>query len=415
MDRTMQKAISISMAILMFSGCSPSEDIPPAMILSETRGDTLIVTNDGALAANTVFTLEYARAIGDPDDDPSRTFIQPHYASVDGDGNVHVLDRDETGPGYATRVVVFRANGRHLKTWGSEGRGPTDLGMNISINALPSGDVAIGGFHLTRVFDSDGRLQREWRTLATQSEGGWIPRGGPREVYYLEEDNITYIRTWRNPEPGSPRCSYAIALLQPGGALILEFATLEIEHAYFREGGFGMVMPWLPELVGTATQDGSVYWGETNKPEYNRYDVGTERFMRVILGLEPIPLTQSEIDETVRRKAALPGGRTSEDWFEWARGLPYPDFKPFYDSINVDVAGNVWLRESLGGWTEVPRFLEPRQFVQYHVINPEGIYLGRAMAPAVIIHISDSHVFSMEKEEKYGARQIVTYRLIPNN
>lgn len=402
--------------IVLFSvSCGKADDIQPVTSVV-TEGDTLFVANSGPLRPVPVFSLTHELTIGDPDGDPEKNFIQLRGVTVDDEGTIFLLDNDTGGLGGSTRVMVYDNKGKFIRSWGSPGEGPTDLGNTVSISAQPGGTVVIGGFSLTRVFTSRGRLLKTWRTLSTDSDSGWVPSGRPRIVRYLEEFDLSFVLAQRSGRSGGGLLSYSAALIRPGGKLVTVLDNLEIVGA-FQSGGtargdnYGALMSWLPELVGTVGNRGQIYWGTTDIMGYDSLDLRTGMYQRVTMDIPGQPLTSAEIDESVERRSRGPGGKADPSFYRWMRGLKYPATKPHYGAIHVDDTGRVWLMENLGGNTEHSRFMDEGILVTYYIFSPEGTYLGTAEAPLNIIQITETSLYSIERESEFRYRRIHRYRI----
>lgn len=128
------------------------------------------------------WTLEEEFRLGGADDGPD-TFssVNHHTVGSDAAGNLYVLDHR------SHRVVVFAPDGTHIRSMGSEGEGPGELGFPLSL--------AVGTEGTSRVFDlGKGGL------VSFDREGEILPRV-PLAV---------------NTEPGMAR---AFALTREGYAL----------------------------------------------------------------------------------------------------------------------------------------------------------------------------------------------------
>lgn len=399
----------------LFLSCGQADEIQP-VISSKVVGDTLIVTNAGSKSTTPVLNVSHDMIIGDPTGNPARNFIHLYDATVAEDGSIYLLDRESSGPGGATRVMVYNQNGKFLRSWGSPGEGPTDLGRAISITTLPNGNIAIGGYTLTRVFTPRGDLVTSWRSFSADQDSGWTPSGTPHVIRYLEAFDLSFVLTRRSAGPNGGRVSFSTAILKPGGELFKLLGNLDIDDAYRRGGTakgdrYGALISWLPALVGTATQDGNIYWGTTESMRYNRLDLNTGRYQQVTADIPGQPLKSSEIDESVQRLARGPGGEVDPSYYRWMRGLKFPDTKPCFGAIHVDETGRVWLMENLGGFVEWRRYNKEGTLVTYHIFSPEGTYLGVAEAPLDIIHITETDLYSLERENEFGFRRIHRYRI----
>jgi len=114
---------------------------------------------------------------------PGHPFNRPTKAIVAPLGEILVSD------GYGQhRVHKFDAQGRLLKSWGSEGSGPGQFRLPHSISVDPFGRILVPDRenHRIEIFDPDGNYLAEW------SNARWPGLHWPNEAY-VHDDGLVYL------------------------------------------------------------------------------------------------------------------------------------------------------------------------------------------------------------------------------
>lgn len=137
---------------------------------------------DRALAAD----FEEVYRIGSLEGEEWETFGDIAGVAFDGDGNLHVLDRQ------ASRVTVVGPDGGFLREVGGPGEGPGELRMAAAFTVMRDGRVVIAdlGHRAYQIFGADGSFQRmvsmgdgsviRIGDLAPHPDGASVVSGGGR-------------------------------------------------------------------------------------------------------------------------------------------------------------------------------------------------------------------------------------------
>ena len=127
-------------------------------------------------------------------------FNRPTQAVVALDGTIFVADGH--GPGSNARIVKIAPDGKWLKTWGKEGKGPGEFDVPHGVALDSQGRVFVADRSNSRlqIFDQDGKFLAEWKQF-----------GRPSAVFIDKNDTIyvadsqTEDKEHCTPDPGCRR------------------------------------------------------------------------------------------------------------------------------------------------------------------------------------------------------------------
>jgi len=129
--------------------------VPPAAAQKiETRDGVRIVHNRGAWGETPEITLEKVRTLGDIEAvDDTVTFYMPQDITLDGDGNLYVLDTGNH------RIQKFSPGGEYLATLGRNGQGPGEFNYPCSLDTDGGNGFIVLSPYSNRIqfLDRDGR------------------------------------------------------------------------------------------------------------------------------------------------------------------------------------------------------------------------------------------------------------------
>ncbi|HEX5320640.1 MAG TPA: peptidyl-alpha-hydroxyglycine alpha-amidating lyase family protein [Stellaceae bacterium] len=127
-------------------------------------------------------------------------FNRPTSVAVAPDGTIFVADGH--GPGSNARVVKLSPDGKVLKTWGKEGKGPGEFDVPHGIALDSQGRVFVADRSNSRIqiFDQDGKFIAQWTQFGRPS-AVFIDKN---DVLYVA-DSQTEDKTGCTPDPGCRR------------------------------------------------------------------------------------------------------------------------------------------------------------------------------------------------------------------
>lgn len=146
-----------TVAIASLSAACTAAPAAPPVVRSDSAG-VEIVRNTGEDSA-LEWSFEPVVRLGGADEGPQSFYrLSPSAIGVDRRGNLHVLDAA------SHRVVVFSADGQHLRTLGGKGSGPGELEWPATL------DVSAGGTVSVRDISKPGLVQWDSAGTALTSE-----------------------------------------------------------------------------------------------------------------------------------------------------------------------------------------------------------------------------------------------------
>jgi len=341
-----------------------------------------------------------ALRIGVLDGRPEETFSGVFHGTVLADGRIIVAN---TNP---IEARVFDSMGRHLVSFGREGRGPAEFIGRISQVTLAEPDT-VGlrngrlGVHL---FLADGSFLRTVPGSIQSGVYDWLGHGR----FLLR----TAIRTAEPPEVGvihlADRYSIWSAETQREDTLGV-FSGID----QYRNGEAGTIPTVIPygRRTFTAFGAGRVYvaYNAAYSIQVFSVDGSLERVIRK--RYRPLAVSAEDRDAGVRRalqgplfRAPLPD-QILAGLERQVREAPIPDTHPAFEELVVDRVGFLWVRSpSPTGAAQV----------RWDVFSPEGILTATVAVPAVwrVLEIGEDYLLAVSRDdyeveyvEMYGIRR----------
>lgn len=270
---------------------------------------------------------------------------------TDSDGRIWILERA------AREIRIFGPDGSHVRSVGRRGGGPGEFNDPIGMgwgrdDELWVVDPGNGRFS---VFDREGNFLRSHpRRIGGYMlpwPGGFGPEG---EVF----DRI-FIPPGGALVRFSPDLTAAdtFALPPPPDRDVFELTT---------EGGrMSAVVPFSPGLVTVLDPGGYLWLGVTDRSRLARTTLEGDTLLVTEWPVERAPVTAQDREEVLE---AL-------EWFTGQGGTVdprrIPSLKPAFTQVLLADDGHVWVTP--GGWMT-------RGWDRFHVIDPDGRWLGEARA-----------------------------------
>lgn len=335
--------------------------------------------------------------LGGADEGPQSFYaLSRSLVAADGEGRIYVLDES------AHRVVVFDAQGEHVRTLGREGGGPGELEMPVAV-AAAEGVVGVWDYGKSGVvrFGPDGEPLPTLtsnafyggRGLALRPTGAVFTTTDMRDPATLREALVVLDTTvagpegWRHirpvssiPMPDAPPHRFEAC------AIAFRLPPLFYPDVEWAQGPRGRL--FVNDQAGWVVD---VYRETAHVASYRR-------------ALEPRPATRALAERSLGEgmTVSVSGGppcTIPPDEVLDARG--YADRVPFMESIVVDPEGRVWVeRAAIGD--------EP---ARVDILAPDGAYLGTLLDPPIpLAFLPDGDVLARETDALEVDR-LVVYRV----
>jgi sugar lactone lactonase YvrE len=177
--------------------------------------------------------------------DDETHFNSPSDVTVAENGDIFVAD----GHGEKTnaRIVKFSKDGKFIKAWGKEGKGPGefDVPHGIALDSAGRLFVADRANNRIQIFDQDGKFLAEWKQF-----------GRPSGVY-IDKNDVIYVADSQSSDKLNPGFKQGIRIGNAKDGKVNAFIE-ETKSLGALEG------------VG-ADDDGNVYAGYTNAQNLQRF------------------------------------------------------------------------------------------------------------------------------------------------
>ncbi len=397
----------LSGALLLLTVCctGTSSSSRHSFRISEEDGVRIAVTRGGPRYQEPLFRFEVELTLQEDPDRPESMLFRPGTIQRGDDGCFYVLD------GGDCRIVVFDTDGRYLRSFGRKGDGPGEF---RSLNLLRfTGDVmTIFDFSLRRTtcIRTDGTLLDTYRAPGAGSPSGSVER--------LDDGGfVLFPMADYEDEPDDPVIDYSaerIVVTAAAGDTLCDLQTPFVPWGYeYRTGSSSgahrMEFVGSPELFFVPGR--GILMSTGVEPELSWFNTSGEVIERIVLDLEPEPVTAQE-REQIRLRAQEDYERSREQRPDHAKAvldaLQIPEVKAFWEGVIVDDAGFYWLR--------VPELYsadQPWPGSLFLVLSPEGEYLGHTRRPIGYGTFRNGRFMGIVSDEETGAAVPTIYRIVP--
>ena len=376
---------------------------PDRPAVRDSAGIEIVINNSPAWGRGQEWQVENNPIldIGTMEGDPNHELHRVVDAARLSNGNVVVAN---SGTG---ELRFFDESGRFLFSGGGSGNGPGEFVNLWWIQLINDDTVVASDWRAMRIsyFDTTGRYL-DSRSLGPFAEAGEMPTAKA----FFPDGTLLLTTEERRPTTealtGVSRESDIYLKLDFDGFSIDTVGTLPGSQYFTRQWGRGTISR-LPLAFGRYSQlvvsgDG-FYFGASDTYEICYYSVeGTPlRIIRLInqnkrVTREEIASYQATLVEGWGSDKSMAETITEE--------MPYPEEKPAYGTIRVDVRGNLWVEDYVLG-KDLPG--------NWKVFSPEGTYLGSVVIPArfTVFEIGDSYVLGKWQDE-FDVEHVRMYRIL---
>lgn len=355
---------------------------------------TIRVRNGGTPAwrDGTAWRLVEDLRLGSVDTEGPELFAQVAAILTDERGRIYVLD-------YPTQEIrVFSAEGEFIRRIGGEGDGPGELVGVAGLDWGPDGNLWVWGSRQYYVLDPEGREiarhPRMVRGVIYSWQGGFDTRGRyidfglDREILDRQMDGNRLVVTL-----SGLTTFYPVVFTPPGqfdSLPVIDFHAQVTEDGGLMRGGRSM----------EATLDGDDIWFiHTDDYTVYRRSLDGDTLLVFTLPATPVPVPQSEVDETIASIREAGGTPPGHEEFVMER--------PVVTKVVTDRGGLVYVfpQEPGVGTGEA-----------VDVFEKSGRYLGRMDFAAPVLvdrpapYVTRDHMYVVENDE-VGVPFVVRYRI----
>jgi len=333
------------------------------------NGVTVAETTGGPKYSDPLFHYEPILTLREDPAKPDSYLFNPGRFSMDADGLIYVTDRGNQ------RIAVFNGDGAYIRSFGRKGEGPGEF-LSMSLLYIHNDIINLYDYRNRRatLFRTDGTLL----DVITP----WDPYRYTWDIYQTPEGPRVYIVSAEDLREGGYDWNGLEAfIIGADGEEIATIATPRVANYYAVDfaGGYGSfrieyagspVMQYYPNrgILVTSGEEPALYW----------YDSTGSLTAIIRIQIEPEPVTDEE-RRIIQQRFNEHNEMTSERNPDMARAernvFKIRDYKAFWNDAYVDDAGYVWLQ-----LTEM-RAVEEYGGPAFHVLSPDGEYLGNTRSP----------------------------------
>ena len=393
---------------LLLLACSGDRGSAPShsfQVYTE-NGVTIAETTGGPRYEGELFRYEKLLELKEDTTSDESMFYRPWSILEGDDGRFYLND------GGHKRIMVYDPEGNYLFGFGGGGQGPGEFERPLLLS-VENGRICVYDTRLFRVswFNMEGVLEE---TIRLPDE-----MGRPSALYPGPDRSFIGIRSTRSRGDNfTYEQASAIASTLEGDTLAF-CQTEKIQvgvQTTVDQGGrplpTGGPIYFSPNTRGLYHPAHGIVMTTGEEPELRCYDL-TGQLTRIIrVDLEPEPVTQEDrakILEESDRAIAENEGMALALHTALRKVITFRDHKAFWEWIDVDAEGYLWLR--------IPEWyydLEEQGIgARFHVISPEGEYLGTSRQPTFMGDMSNGKLFLIVSDPETAEEIPTIYRIIP--
>ena len=419
-------------ALLAPAACRETGASAGTSVVRDSAGVAIVESREAAWrqGEELVLSAEPLLAIGEEGGAPEHEFGDIADATRLSDGRLAVFDR------MAGELRVFGADGKLVLRTGGKGSGPGEYQFVMWMHRLPGDSLMLMDVMAQRltVLARDGTVGRSVN-LAQAAPPPREVEGGDRQARVRMlgmgrydiigpfADGALLARARGAPAVGGPgggisRDSATYVRLNPDGTLRDTLGTFVGDEQQVVSSGAGehvSVMVGPPPFGKTAqlALAGDGFWFGSGDRYELRWLSADGRLTRLLRRpVEPLPVTQADIDALKQRELESAASGTSNAHFDmrrmveqkWEKAVT-PPAMPAHGQLVLDGAERLWVRE-----TQPPSAgTSPSTWT---VFDEEGRMLGAVRVPAGlrVVEIGDDWLLGVHRDE-YDVQQLRLYAL----
>lgn len=361
---------------------------------------------EGIWASDAEWTLSEEYRVGGLDAPAEAQFGQVIGLSVDAAGNVYIADQQ------ASQIQIFGPDGMFLRTLGSPGSGPGELGPQVMGVWVVEGEIWVADLGNQRInrYDPDGgHLGSEPLDFSRGVPIRWDQVGG-RVIAQIR--GMAAMGMDENPM-GDP-------VLTMGGADRDTLANLgKGQSLELGPGGQARFSFFAPEPIWDASADGRIASGRNAEYRIEIRDANGD-LTRVVTKAS-VPQEVSEDDQekilAAMRELMLDQGAPPPAVDQMLQGASFAEHYPAMGQIVLGPEGTIWAQQirTAADATDLEGGFNPQDMGsdRWEVFDAEGRYLGVLQFPVRFMPLLvEENAFWGVQRDALDVQSVVRYRLI---
>ncbi len=299
----------------------------------------------------------------------------------------------------------YGPDGELLRSVGGEGEGPGEFRSMSSLHGYRGDSLVVDDWRLRRaqVFGPEGGFGRSVPLDQGEEYGNLRIRG-------ILDDSTLLVRTSVMVRPdemetGVVQNDLPHLRLDPQGSLLGEIGELPEAPRFLEVGERTVSLMDLPFGVtpDLAVNETGFFFGTGERYEVELFDFAGRLQRLIKLDVHVQAVTPDDLERYRTRRLGAVSESRRPGIERMLERVPFPDSMPAYDALEVDEAGNLWVRDYVPEWEAETRWI---------VFDPDGAVLGTLRAPRSLeVHqIGDDFVLGTLTDE-LDVEHLRLYRL----
>ncbi len=298
--------------------------------------------------------------------------------------------------GGSSQLRFYDAKGVHLRDVGRQGEGPGEFQFLGRIWTLRADSLATyDDFPQNRVsvFDSQGKLVRSHQLQMVEGMGIPSARAGFSDGSIL---SVSGTGSFSQQEGRIEGSTWIYSRYSDDGSFLNKIGEGRGGPRWGTENRGRYTFPYLPLVLGIppgGAGPNSLYLGEGTRLEVERRRTDGTLARIIRWNAERRPVSSEVVGRYKSYLAAQAGDHNrARQSARWVEEVPFPEQMPAYQSLKVDVLGNLWLEQYRAPWEDEP---------QWWVFDPEGRWLGELSIPKDfrIDEIGSDYLLGVRRDE----------------
>jgi hypothetical protein len=403
------------------TGCaSPSDDTIAGHTFERYAEDGVTVAHSSVIPRYEGELFTYERAVVLKEDEREESLVvrgEPPY--VDDRGFFYMADNSPSDFPSTSCIMVYDPNGDFRFSFGTTGYGPGDM-IHPRILRVGDGQIETYDPYQRRfsLYATDGGLH-EITSLPSWKGVGWVPG-----CYHTSDDR--YIvpavrRTQREDDSSIQRSAVTVFSTEWDTLCTILGEPLPgaLRSVSSGVGEFTIVgsspMPFGPRPVARYSEHHGILMTSGRLPEIDLFDLDGTHRVKIRIDLPPRFVTAEDrqrYESPIEEDMAETRPEFRDYYKARLESLEYPEHMRYWSDLEVDDSGLIWL--------EIPEYVTAFQHgedaVLYHVLSPEGEYLGITRLPTHRrgrTRLTKGFLTVVEMDQETGEKEIVAYTMRP--